>query len=175
MTRHAIPALAFATAIPCALAAIAEPASISTALRAPAGEQPEFVLNAQGVQIYACKPRADYPGTYGWAFVAPEATLLEGGKPVGQHGAGPTWKSSSDGSSVKAAARERQDGGAGNIPWLLLAATSSEGNGRFSGVTSVQRVATRGGAEPQTPCDASRAGEEARVQYTADYYFYKRK
>jgi hypothetical protein len=76
---------------------------------------------------------------------------------------------------VKGAVRERQDGGAGNIPWLLLAGTPSEGVGRFAGVTSIQRVATRGGAEPTTPCDASKSGQEARVNYTADYYFYKRK
>jgi hypothetical protein len=71
--------------------------------------------------------------------------------------------------------RERQDGGAGNIPWLLLAATPSGADGRFAGVTSIQRVATRGGVEPSSGCDASKAGQEARVPYAADYYFYKRK
>jgi hypothetical protein len=133
------------------------------------------MLNARGVQIYVCKPRANDPYAYQWTFVAPEATLLEGDKIVGRHGAGPSWESVSDHSRVKGAARERQDGGAGNIPWLLLAATASEGSGRFTGVTSVQRVATRGGVEPTTPCDASKSGQEARMDYTADYYFYKQK
>ena len=174
MNKHAFPVLILtATAHLAAAAAVAEPAGISAALRAPAGEQPDFVLNARGVQIYACKPRASDPYAYQWTFVAPEATLLEGDKIVGRHGAGPFWESVSDHSSVKGAARERQDGGAGNIPWLLLAATASEGSGRFTGVTSIQRVATRGGVEPTTSCDAANSGQEARVNYTADYYFYK--
>ena len=175
MHRHAFPALILAFAIPCVFAAIPEPDAISSALRAPAGEHPEFALNAQGAQIYVCKPRTGDPYAYQWAFVAPEATLLEGDKVVGHHGAGPVWESISDYSSVKGVFRERQDGGAGNIPWLLLEGTHAEGSGRFAGVTSIQRVATRGGAEPDIACDASRSDQEARVKYTARYYFYKRK
>jgi hypothetical protein len=175
MNRHLLPMLTLAAAIPCAIAAVAEPAGISAALRAPDGEQADFVLQAQGVQIYACKPKTGDPYAYQWAFVAPEATLVEGGATIGRHGAGPTWESTSDRSSVKGAVRQRQDGGAGNIPWLLLAATSSEGTGKFAGVTSVQRVATKGGVEPVGGCDASKAEQEVRVPYTADYYFYKRK
>ena len=177
MNRRALPALMLAFVIPSALAAVGEPPGISDALRAPAGEQPAFVLNAQGVQIYTCQPGALDPVTYQmafhWTFVAPEATLLEGGKPVGHHGAGPIRESKEDGSMVKGAVRQKQDGGAGNIPWLLLAGTS-EGAGRFAGVTSVQRVATWGGVEPASGCDASNAGKEARVPYTAEYYFYRR-
>jgi hypothetical protein len=156
-------------------AAVSEPAGISPKLRPSADEQPDFFLSAPGVQIYACKPRASDPNTHAWSFVAPEATLLEGAATAGRHYAGPTWESSSDRSSVKGAVRERQDGGAGNIPWLLLAATPIGTEGRFAGVTSIQRVATKGGVEPTAPCDASKVGEEMRVPYTADYYFYKRK
>jgi hypothetical protein len=161
--------------VPCAQAAITEPAGISAALRPAADEQPAFVLNAQGVQIYACKPKTSDSSAYQWTFVAPEATLKEDGATMGSHGAGPTWESASDRSSVRGAVRQRQDGGAGNIPWLLLAATPSEGAGRFAGVTSIQRVATKGGVEPSEVCDASKVGQEARVPYTADYYFYKKK
>jgi hypothetical protein len=71
--------------------------------------------------------------------------------------------------------RERQDGGAGNIPWLLLAATPSGSDGRFAKITSIQRVATQGGTEPAETCDASKVLQEKRVPYTADYYFYTRK
>jgi hypothetical protein len=167
--------LTLAAAIPCAIAAVAEPAGISAALRAPDGEQADFVLQAAGVQIYTCKPAANDPYAYQWAFVAPEAALTEGGAPVGRHGAGPSWQSTSDRSLVKGSVKQRQDGGAGNIPWLLLAASSVEGAGKFAGVTSIQRVATKGGVEPAGGCDASKAGQEVRVPYTADYYFYKRK
>lgn len=177
MDRRVLPLLFFSAFVPLADAAmaVAEPKGITPSLRPPAGEEPSFVLNAEGVQIYACKPRAGEPKAYEWSFVAPEATLRENGAAVGRHRAGPTWESTGDKSSVKGAARAGQDGGAGNLPWLLLAATPSQGAGKFAGVTSILRVATKGGVEPAGGCDASKAGREARVPYTAEYYFYKRK
>ena len=174
MNRFTMPILVSFIALP-SVAAITEPTGIAANLRPAADEQAAFVLNAKGVQIYACRPRANDPNAYAWGFVAPEATLLEGGASVGRHFAGPTWESSSDRSSVKGVVRERQDGGAGNIPWLLLAATPTGSDGKFAGVASIQRVATKGGVEPTAPCDASKVGEEMRVPYTADYYFYQRK
>ena len=174
MIRNAIAVLSFATAVPCAFAVISQPSGLSDALRVPAGERLAFVLDAHGAQIYICEQGADDPATYRWKFLAPEATLLENDEPVGFHGAGPVWEALKDKSSVKGAVRARQDGGAGNIPWLLLAASSSEGSGKFAGVTSIQRVATKGGVEPGAECNAGRVGREARVKYTAQYYFYKR-
>jgi len=176
VNRRAIPFLAIAAAIPCAHAAVPEPQGIGSGLRAPAGEQPEFVLKAEGVQVYACQPRTDDPKAFEWAFVGPQATLRENGKVVGRHAAGPIWESTNDKSSVKGSARSGQDAGAGNIPWLLLAGTPSQGSGKFAGVTSILRVATKGGVEPAGGgCNASKSGKEERVPYTADYYFYKRK
>ena len=140
----------------------------------PEGERLAFALQAQGVQIYACRqdPRDAY--AYQWTFVAPEATLSEAGKAVARHGAGPSWTSTTDGSTVKGVVRAKQDGGAGNIPWLLLAGEAGGQEGRFAGITSVQRVATRGGVEPREICDSARAGQESRVPYTAEYRFFKR-
>lgn len=175
MNRRSLCVLCCAAIATCVQAAPSEPAGISAALRVSADEQPAFVLSAHGVQIYACKPKATDSNAYQWSFVAPEATLSEGGAPAGRHAAGPVWESTSDRSSVRGAVRQRQDGGAGNIPWLLLAATPSQGEGKFAGVTSIQRVATKGGVEPTETCDATKSGQEARVPYTADYYFYKRK
>jgi Protein of unknown function (DUF3455) len=153
------------------IAAISEPAGIAPKLR-PSGEQPAFFLNAQGVQIYTCQENPDY--SYAWHFVAPEAKLLADGTMVGHHFAGPTWESTTDGSSVKGVVRARQDAGPGNAPWLLLAATPNGSDGRFAGVTSILRVATQGGGEPAETCNGSTVGKEARVPYTANYYFYKR-
>lgn len=146
---------------------------IPEALAPSPGEELAFVLSAQGVQIYTCKPSAKDPYSYAWTFVAPEATLSEAGSIVGRHFAGPTWASGSDYSSVKGTVRERHDGGAGNIPWLLLTASSTSASGKFAHVTSVQRLATQGGVEPAEPCRELNAGKEVRVPYTADYYFYK--
>jgi Protein of unknown function (DUF3455) len=171
MTRFGFPVLLLASSLP-TLAAISEPPGISDALRPPADEQAAFALKATGVQIYTCK--AKDATTYAWTFVAPSATLAENGATVGKHYAGPTWESISDGSSAKGAVKEKQDGGAGNIPWLRVAATST-GEGRFAGVTSVLRVATQGGVEPASGCGEYFVGQEARVPYTADYYFYKKK
>jgi len=155
-----------------AFADLAEPAGIAAQLR-PEGEKPAFALKAAGVQIYTCKASPD-GYEHKWTFVAPDATLSENGAVVGHHGAGPTWEFTSDGSVVKGSAKARQDGGAGNIPWLWLPTTSVGKPGRFAAVTSVLRVATHVGVEPSGGCDAGHAGQEARVPYTADYYFYTR-
>ena len=56
------------------------------------------------------------------------------------------------------------------IPWLLLGAASTEGPGVFDHVTFVQRLNTAGGKAPANP--GTTVGEEARVAYTAEYYFY---
>ena len=59
------------------------------------------------------------------------------------------------------------------IPWLLLRANSTEGPGVFQGVTFIQRLNTVGGTAPTTNCDAAHVGQEARVSYTAEYWFYR--
>jgi hypothetical protein len=59
---------------------------------------------------------------------------------------------------------------AGAIPWLLLSTKSVGGRGYFSDVTSIQRVATRGGVAPGDGCPHD--GLRARVNYTAEYHFF---
>ena len=88
------------------------------------------------------------------------------------HRAGPTWEAN-DGSRIKGSVKGRQDGGPGNIPWLLLT-TAAEGNGLFGGVTSVQRLNTRGGVAPEGGCDARAVGRRVHVEYSADYHFFRR-
>jgi hypothetical protein len=122
-----------------------------------------MVLPAKGVQIYECRDGK-------WAFVAPEAELFDrSGKQIGRHYAGPHWESA-DGSKIIGAVKQRADApAAGNIPWLLLGTKSVGNDGAFSKVTSIQRVATVGGVAPVGGCAQ---GAEARVDYTADYYFF---
>jgi hypothetical protein len=59
------------------------------------------------------------------------------------------------------------------IPWLILSAvpTDTVGPGIFARTTYVQRVNTTGGLAPATPPTA--LGQEARVAYTAEYFFYR--
>jgi hypothetical protein len=52
---------------------------------------------------------------------------------------------------------------------------SSGDGGLFSGVTSVQRVNTAGGVAPAAGCTDTSVGSETRVNFSADYYFYKKR
>jgi hypothetical protein len=139
-----------------------------------------------GVQIYNCTANTN-PATSGttpfiWTFDHPEATLVgDNGKEIIQHSAGPTWQAK-DGSKVVAAVEERATPDATAIPWLRLKATSTaagSGGDRLVATTFIQRVNTKGGVapaptDPANPCNASTVGkQQARVDYKADYYFWK--
>ena len=58
------------------------------------------------------------------------------------------------------------------ILWLLLSATSAEGNGIFGKTQNVQRVKTVGGKAPADGCNQAQLGKVARVSYSATYNFY---
>ena len=137
---------------------------VPDSLKPGANESLALVVAATGVQIYECRDSK-------WLFVAPQAELWDArGRLIGTHYAGPHWESA-DGSKVVGAVKQRADAPeAGAIPWLLLGAKSVGAEGAFSKVTSIQRVATHGGVAPAGGC--SQPGEEARVYYTADYYFF---
>jgi hypothetical protein len=145
-------------------------------LKPGANESLAMIAHAKGVQIYECRASKDQPGNYEWAFVAPEADLFDaGGNRIGRHYAGPHWEST-DGSKILGAVKERADAPAADaIPWLLLSAKSVGAEGAFSKVTSVQRVSTVGGMAPKAGCSQAAAGTPARINYTADYYFFTRK
>jgi Protein of unknown function (DUF3455) len=123
---------------------------------------------AKGVQIYVCTVKG---GASEWGFKAPEAELIDAqGRLFAKHYAGPTWEAP-DGSKIvgKVLASEaapKTDA----IPWLLLSAESS-GSGVLAGARFVQRINTSGGVGPTGACPT--AGIERRVDYTADYIFYK--
>jgi hypothetical protein len=148
--------------------------AIPEALRPPAGQVLALEARATGVQIYECKAAKDDPSQFSWTLKAPEADLKDrSGKPVGKHYAGPTWEAS-DGSKVMGELVTKQDAPApGAIPWLLLRAKSTSGDGKFSAIASIQRLQTKGGTAPASGCDSSQSGKESRVPYTAVYRFYK--
>jgi hypothetical protein len=135
-------------------------------LQVPEGNKVAFHAYALGVQIYR------WTGT-SWAFVAPQAVLFAADSdagPVGIHYAGPTWESAS-GSLVVGTVLERATPDPAAIPWLKLEAVFSDGPGIFARVTYIQRVNTVGGLAPAAP--GAVMGEEARVPYLAEYYFYR--
>jgi hypothetical protein len=119
-----------------------------------------------GVQIY------QWNGS-NWDFVAPEAVLFgpsEDHGVVGIHFAGPTWMSVS-GSRVVGTVVDHCTPDPDSIPWLLLSAALTDGNGIFEHVSFIQRLHTVGGKAPSHP--GHFAGQMVRVPYTADYYFYR--
>jgi hypothetical protein len=155
-------------------AGAAEPASgsqlagLPEAIQAP-GEQPVATLAAEGAQVYECKAGAD--GKLAWTFREPIATLIENGKTVGRHYAGPNWEHQ-DGSAVTAKAAGSAPGATGgDIPWLKLEVTSRRGSGLFSAATTVQRVNTHGG-KLEGACD--KAGEFKSAPYSATYIFLRK-
>ncbi|MBK7474203.1 MAG: DUF3455 domain-containing protein [Betaproteobacteria bacterium] len=158
--------------LPLALAACATqpPLQVPATLAPKANETLAMTVAAKGVQVYECRGRKEAGAGYEWAFVAPEAELLDaGGRSVGRHGAGPYWQAS-DGSKVVGKLKARADAPAASaIPWLLVEATTAGPEGAFSKVTSIQRVNTAGGLAPAGGCTLSTAGATARIPYTADY------
>jgi hypothetical protein len=163
-----------AVALP-AGAAIAEPSGIAPGIRATPDEEPAFMLSANGVHVYHCKQSPSDPNAYAWYFTAPDATLYEGSRTIGTHKTVNLWESTSDRSSVSGVVRSTQSAGGDNLPWALYRAEPLAASGMFAGVTSIQRVNTSGGAAPAGGCTAANAGQESRVPFTAQYYFYKRR
>jgi hypothetical protein len=139
--------------------------SAPDSLKPPAGEHLRAHAHASGQQIYTCDGSK-------WILSGPDANLFdEAGRKVGSHFAGPTWQWS-DGSRVTAKAIASATPDPESIPWLLLTATGHTGDGVMKNVSSVQRLQTKGGKAPANGCEESHRGAQARVSYTADYYFY---
>ena len=133
------------------------------------GETLVATVHAEGAQVYDCKAGAS--GQLAWQFREPVATLLEGGKTVGRHYAGPHWELA-DGSVVAGKAVGRAPGAtAQDIPLLKLDATSRRGNGRLTDVSTILRLNTKGGTA-EGPCPT--AGALLSVPYSADYAFYRK-
>ena len=164
------PLLSYVPAVFLALGACTTTHPIPDTLDPGASSTLAMVVPAKGVQVYEC--RAGKGAGYEWAFVAPDADLMDAsGKVIGRHGAGPYWQAA-DGSRVVASVKARSDAPNGAIPWLLLASKDAGPRGSFSNVTSIQRVNTEGGLAPSTACDGAAVGKQARVHYTADYRFF---
>jgi hypothetical protein len=143
------------------------------ALKVPDTQVLALAARGAGVQIYRCEAAGADDAAFAWTLKAPEATLhYEAGKDLGRHYAGPTWEAN-DGSKVVGEVVAHAAGTDPTaIPWLLLRAKQTEGTGVFGRVVSIQRLHTVGGRAPTTGCNKAYAGTEARVAYSADYYFY---
>jgi hypothetical protein len=166
--------LAMAGVIAVAMPAAAAPQERSAGpdpLPLPAGQEPVWKVVGEGVQIYDCEPSATDPTTKVWTFREPAAVLYQHGLPVGIHFRGPTFESF-DGSSVVGALEASVPAPRpGAIPWLLLSAASTQGDGVLSSVDFIERVRTKGGVAPAGACDPAE-NSTLSVPYRAQYQFY---
>lgn len=143
---------------------------VPDAIRVPDGNKVHFHAYAVGVQTYVWNGTA-------WTFTGPDAVLFDAdGNVVGVHYAyaGPTrpgWKSNSGSLVVGAAVANAPSLNPNSVPLLLVRAVSAEGPGPFNRTTFIQRVNTLGGVAPGDP--GTLVGQEARMPYTAEYYFYR--
>jgi len=164
-------AILIASVMPASGQSIARP-DVPDKIKAPAGEEVVLETYASGSQIYVCRTAAD--GKPAWTLKAPDAELHDPqGTVIGRHFAGPTWKLN-DGSEVTGKPVARVDAPKpDSVPWVLVTAIGHGGSGVLSGVTTIQRIHTRGGVAPAAAdCTAANQNVEVKSPYTADYYFY---
>ena len=147
---------------------------LPAAVQVPAGHHVAMDTIGTGTLTYGCKAKKDDAMAYEWAFMGPDAQLNDrSGKQVGRYYGPPATWESTDGSKVTATQLAVAPAGNGNIPMQLVRANPAMGAGAMQGVTYIQRVAVQGGAAPNTPCNASTAGQQQTVNYQADYTFWR--
>jgi hypothetical protein len=144
------------------------------AVQVPSGHRVAMETVGAGDITYECKAKKDMAGQFEWTFIGPDAVLNDrSGKAVGKYFGPPATWESKDGSKVTATQLAVAPAGTGNIPHQLVRANPSVGMGAMFGVAYIQRVATKGGVAPASSCTAANAGSKEKVQYQADYIFWK--
>lgn len=138
-------------------------------IKAPDTVEPVLRLQGRGVQVFRCEPRG---AGYSWVFRLPEADLVDAsGKAVIRHGANFSFEHV-DGSRLLGSVVDFDDApDPNNLRWLLFSARSF-GQGALTGVNYVQRVNTIGGMPPPK-CEAGQQNRLLRVDFSAEFVFYK--
>jgi hypothetical protein len=145
------------------------PLGFFSQIKVPAGHEPTLQLSARGVQIFRCE-RLDK--SLQWRFRLPDAELVDAqGQPAGHHGANFSFEHR-DGSRLLGSVVAYDKSDSPDVLPRLLLSTKSYGKGEFAGVTYVQRVNTHGGMPPPA-CDASQVNRLLRVDFSADFVFYR--
>jgi len=138
-------------------------------IKVPDGHEAVLQLAGRGVQIFRCERLGK---AFEWHFRQPEAELFDAqGRAAGRHGANFSFEHRDGSRLLGTVAAHDKAASADALPWLLLA-TKSFGKGEFAGISHVQRVNTRGGMPPAS-CSASQASQLLRVDFSADFLFYR--
>jgi hypothetical protein len=176
--------------------------ALPVALRASQDEVLQEIMTTHGDETYICRrtalpsdpltrfgapSAASTTGTVGgvrtdhtqllWDPFGSEATLVDaGGQSVGTVAPGHYFLSY-DGSYVKTTTVAESQVGANALTWARYdagyVAAPRPGNGRFSNISSIQRIDTSGGLPPQPTCEIE--GSRLLVPYAATYMFYRAK
>jgi Protein of unknown function (DUF3455) len=153
---------------------VVDPHKVAEAVRVPAGNKVAFETVGAGQITYECRTKAAMADQFEWAFVGPDAPLVDRtGKPAGKYFGPPATWQSNDGSRITGAQLAVSPAGAENIPLQLVKANPASGAGAMQGVTYIQRLATKGGVAPSAVCNATARGQRMIVNYQADYIFWK--
>jgi len=147
--------------------------SLPAAVKVPTGNKVAMETVGTGEITYQCREKQGTAGEYEWFFVGPKATLSDrAGTRVGSYYGPPATWESMDGSKLTATQVAVAPAGAGNIAYQLVKANPAMGMGKMTGVTYIQRVATRGGVPPAAACTMAGLGRNEVVKYQADYVFW---
>lgn len=150
--------------------AVAPPSlGLFSSIKAPSDRAPVLQLTARGVQVFRCEKR---DGAFIWVFRQPDAELLDSrGTAVGRHGANFSFEHADSSRLVATIVAYDDAPKSTDLRWLLMS-TRSFGKGAFEGITHVQRVNTHGGMPPER-CESNQANQLLRVEFTADFVFYR--
>ena len=119
------------------------------AVKVPAGNVVAMEAVGVGEITWQCRADKDMAGKYARSFAGPDAKLLDrGGQHVGKYHGPPATRESTDGSRFDGKQLAVAPGGEGHIPVQLVKANPAMGTGAMTGVTYVQRSATKGGVAP---------------------------
>ena len=148
--------------------------ALPDAVKVPAGNKVALETVGVGEITYECRAKAGAAGAFEWVFVGPQADLnSRSGAKLGTYFGPPATWAASDSSKVTGAQVAVAPSSAGNIPLQLVKANPAQGTGAMTGVTFIQRVATKGGVAPAMDCGSGSVGRKEIVKYQADYIFWK--
>lgn len=149
-------------------------AALPAPVQVPAGHKVVLETVGIGEITYECRAKANAPGSFEWVFVGPKAVLnARNGQALGSYFGPPATWQANDGSAITGAQLAVAPAAAGSIPLQLVKANPATGNGAMSGISYIQRVATKGGVAPAMACAGNSVGQREIVKYQADYIFWK--
>ena len=149
-------------------------AMLPATVQVPAGHVVALETVGAGDITYECREKAAAMGSFEWVFVGPSASLADRqGRVIGRYFGPPATWAATDGSAITGAQLAVAPAGDGNIPLQLVKANPAVGQGAMTGLSHIQRVATRGGVAPQMACNGDSKGRREVVKYQADYIFWK--